>query len=86
LEVKDVIENPAARTTLENLAKVGYAATSNETRSLLVEKSIAGLLTADFICYTDMESIAGENDEVLVPSSSGLRNRIAFELHKTESG
>lgn len=83
LAVKDVIKD--ARATLENLAKVGYASASSDSELLLVKKSIAGLLTSDFIMFTDMQRIVSEHDEVLVPSSSGLRNRIAFELHKAES-
>ena len=85
LAVKDVVKD--ARATLENLAKVGYAKTSSKIRMLLVEKSIATLLTDDFTMFTNMQRcIVYEHDEVLVPSSSGLRNRIAFELHNAESG
>ena len=86
LWVEGVIDDEDARLALEDLAKVGYAVASKKTRSLLVGNSIAGLLTADFTMFTDMERIVIEHDEVLVPSSAGLRNRISFELHKAKSG
>jgi hypothetical protein len=87
LAVEDVVENAAARATLKDLARVGYAAAATEaTRSLLVEKAVAGLLTEDFTFYTDMERVVYDLGKVLVPSSSGLRNRIAFELQKSDSG
>jgi hypothetical protein len=86
LAVRDVVKNAAARAVLEDLAKVGYVVTAEETtRSLLVEKSVAGLVAEDFTFYTDMGSVVYELSQVLVPSSSGLRNRIAFELHNADS-
>jgi hypothetical protein len=83
LAVLDVIENPVARAALEELSKVGYATSvTGQTRLLLVEKSIAGLLTEDFTFFSDLRRIVYSFGEVLVPSSSGLRNRIALELQR----
>lgn len=85
LSVRKVIESDAGRAILRDLAKVGYTASFTEpTRDLLLEKSVAGLLTGDFKFYSDMKSVVDELNEVLVPSSSDLRNKIAFELQRAD--
>ena len=85
--VKEVIGDPVDRAALEELARVGYTAPPEPTLSRLVEKSIAGLVTSDFTFFTKMDGVLTENEEgeVLVPSSSALRNRIALELQSPRS-
>jgi hypothetical protein len=84
---EEVTGNPDARTVLENLAKFGYvkAAEAKEpTRTHLIKKSIAGLLTEGFTFFSDTGKVVSDYD-ILVPSSLGLRNRIVLELHKASN-
>lgn len=89
LEVDEVMNDTFARGAHEELAKVGYVTAPPEpTRSLLVNKSIAGLLTCNYKFFTEMRRVLTEDEQgkVLVQSSSCLRNRIALKLQSPGSG
>ena len=48
--------------------------------SQLVDSGIAEWVTSNFKFLVATKELVETNDKILVPSSSGLRNRIAFDL------